>query len=222
MLHQGAFTSNSKRNIQFIVFGALVAVANAGFLATPAVYQAPLVYRAPVALAKAAPIAKEDFDPNPSYAYSYDIQDALTGDTKSQSESLDNGVVRGSYSLVGPDGIKRTVEYTADDVNGFNAVVNNEPSNVVIKTPVVKTVAPVKTVVAAAPTLYHAAPVAHVYHSAPVAYHAAPVVQAYHAAPVAQVYHAAPVAKVAAVKAASTPVAKISFSSADVKHDITY
>lgn len=30
----------------------------------------------------------------------------------------------GSYSLVEPDGTTRTVDYTADDHNGFNAVVH--------------------------------------------------------------------------------------------------
>lgn len=33
----------------------------------------------------------------------------------------------GSYSLVEPDGTRRIVEYTADPVQGFNAVVHKEP-----------------------------------------------------------------------------------------------
>lgn len=33
----------------------------------------------------------------------------------------------GSYSLVEPDGTRRIVEYTADPVQGFNAVVRKEP-----------------------------------------------------------------------------------------------
>lgn len=46
-------------------------------------------------------------------------------------ERLENGVVTGSYSLTEPDGSIRTVTYTADDVNGFNAVVErtNQPVN---------------------------------------------------------------------------------------------
>jgi hypothetical protein len=32
-------------------------------------------------------------------------------------------VVKGSYSLLQPDGATRVVEYTADKHNGFNAVV---------------------------------------------------------------------------------------------------
>nr|CAD7412840.1 unnamed protein product [Timema cristinae] len=67
-----------------------------------------------------------DFDPHPQYSYAYDIQDALTGDSKSQHESRDGDVVQGSYSLVEPDGTRRIVDYTADPVNGFNAVVHKE------------------------------------------------------------------------------------------------
>lgn len=54
-------------------------------------------------------------------------QDALTGDSKSQQESRSGDVVQGSYSLVEPDGTRRIVEYTADPVQGFNAVVHKEP-----------------------------------------------------------------------------------------------
>lgn len=34
----------------------------------------------------------------------------------------------GSYSLIEPDGTRRIVEYTADPVQGFNAVVHKEPA----------------------------------------------------------------------------------------------
>lgn len=47
----------------------------------------------------------------------------MTGDQKSQHEVRDGGVVKGSYSVVEPDGSVRVVDYAADDVNGFNAVV---------------------------------------------------------------------------------------------------
>lgn len=47
----------------------------------------------------------------------------MTGDVKSQSEHRDGDVVKGSYSVAEPDGTVRVVDYTADDVNGFNAVV---------------------------------------------------------------------------------------------------
>lgn len=59
-----------------------------------------------------------------SYAYKYGVHDPTTGDIKHQSEERTGDVVRGQYSLVEPDGTVRTVDYTADPVNGFNAVVS--------------------------------------------------------------------------------------------------
>lgn len=47
----------------------------------------------------------------------------MTGDNKAQTESREGGVVKGSYSLSEPDGTIRVVDYTADPVSGFNAVV---------------------------------------------------------------------------------------------------
>ncbi|XP_059480073.1 larval cuticle protein A2B-like [Neocloeon triangulifer] len=136
---------------KLLAFAALIAVARAGVIG------APLAYAAAPAVAKVA--VDTDFDPNPQYSYSYDIQDALTGDSKGQSETRNGDVVQGSYSLVEPDGTRRTVEYTADPVNGFNAVVHREP-------------AVAKAVVAAPAIAKVAAPVAY---AAPVrAYAAAP------------------------------------------------
>lgn len=59
----------------------------------------------------------------PKYAFNYGVHDPHTGDIKQQYEERDGDVVKGSYSLVEPDGSIRIVEYTADDHNGFNAVV---------------------------------------------------------------------------------------------------
>ncbi|XP_017774209.1 PREDICTED: cuticle protein 21-like [Nicrophorus vespilloides] len=81
---------------------------------------------------------------------------------------------------------KRTVEYTADPIHGFNAVVHREPLGVKVAAPVVAKVA--------TPVHYAAAPVAKVaYAAAPVAYAASPVA---YAAPVAKI--AAPVGYAAA------------------------
>jgi hypothetical protein len=80
-----------------------------------------------------------DYDPRPKYSEAYCKQEDLTGDAKSQHESRDGDVVQGSYSLVEPDGTVRTVEYTADPVNGFNAVVHKTP----LAAPVAKVAAPV-------------------------------------------------------------------------------
>lgn len=85
---------------------------------------------APALYSAAAPYALSydaEYDANPSYAFGYDVNDPLTGDSKSQHESRQGDVVQGSYSLVDPDGTKRTVDYTADPHNGFNAVVSKEP-----------------------------------------------------------------------------------------------
>lgn len=59
-----------------------------------------------------APVAHEDYDPNPQYSFAYDVQDSLTGDSKAQHETRSGDVVQGSYSLIDADGFKRTVEYT--------------------------------------------------------------------------------------------------------------
>ncbi|KAG7309215.1 hypothetical protein JYU34_005142 [Plutella xylostella] len=188
-----------------VVPAAYTAHAPVAYAAAPLVHAAPapVAYAAPVAkYAVAAPVAKvavEEYDAHPQYSFAYDVQDGLTGDSKSQHESRDGDVVRGSYSVVDPDGTKRTVEYTADDHNGFNAVVHKEPAAV----KVAKIAAPV----AYSAPLVHAAPVVAkvatpvAYHAAPVVHHAAPVV-AKVATPVAYsaplVHHAAPVAYAAA------------------------
>lgn len=58
------------------------------------------------------------------YEFKYGVEDPHTGDKKSQHESRDGDVVKGSYSLVEPDGTIRTVDYTANKHDGFNAVVH--------------------------------------------------------------------------------------------------
>lgn len=134
-------------------------------------------------------LVPEPYDPNPEYSYSYGVNDPHTGDSKHAEESLYNGVVRGSYSLAEPDGTVRKVTYTADKINGFNAVVEKHGTPV-YPTPT-KYVAPVASVYHA-PVAKYVAPVAPVYH-APVAKYVAPVTPFYHA-PVAKyvapAYHA--------------------------------
>lgn len=72
-----------------------------------------------------APVAR--FDPLPQYSYGYDVQDALTGDYKGHQEQRNGDLVTGSYTVVDPDGTRRIVDYAADPLNGFNAVVRREP-----------------------------------------------------------------------------------------------
>ncbi|XP_077272990.1 cuticular protein 3 [Temnothorax americanus] len=128
-----------------ILAGAVLAVCRGVPVpAIPAVPTGPGVPAIPGPLAaQPLPIAAFDatnYDPHPQYTYAYDVQDTLTGDAKSQHESRDGDVVSGSYSLIEADGTRRIVEYTADPVNGFNAVVRREPLAVV--KPIVKVVAP--------------------------------------------------------------------------------
>ncbi|XP_034934148.1 larval cuticle protein A2B-like [Chelonus insularis] len=107
---------------------------------------ATIFISAKAAVVPVAPAAQvlakiEDFDAVPQYSYAYDVQDALTGDSKAQYETRNGDVVQGSYSLIEADGTRRIVDYTADPVNGFNAVVNREPA--VAVAPVVTKTAPV-------------------------------------------------------------------------------
>nr|XP_053601509.1 larval cuticle protein A2B-like [Plodia interpunctella] len=63
----------------------------------------------------------------PHYDFAYEVNDAHTGDIKSQQEARRGDTVVGQYSLVQPDGVTRTVEYRANDHTGFQATVNNNP-----------------------------------------------------------------------------------------------
>ncbi|XP_034485380.1 larval cuticle protein A2B-like [Drosophila innubila] len=185
---------------KFIALFALIAAASAGILPAAQVYHAaPAVatYAAPAAVVKTiAPVAQhvitkaaEEYDPHPQYKYAYDVQDALSGDSKSQVEERDGDVVRGEYSLIDADGYKRTVQYTADPINGFNAVVNREP--------LVKTVAAAPVAHYAAPAVAHYAAPTVVKTVQPVAHYAAPAV-AHYAAPAVAHYAAPAVVKTVA------------------------
>lgn len=105
-----------------------------------------------------------EYDPHPQYQFSYSVSDPLTGDSKSQEETRDGDVVRGFYSLVEPDGSLRTVTYTADAVNGFNAQVNRAvgaaPAPVAVKAAPVAVPAFVRAAPIAAPAFVRSAPIA--------------------------------------------------------------
>lgn len=165
-------------SFQFVALFALVTYVSAGVLAPATTYvshAAPLAYHAQPAVAVAGHpvIAKhaEEYDPHPQYNFAYDIQDGLTGDFKNQHETRDGDVVKGQYSLLEADGTRRVVDYTADPVHGFNAVVSREGA---VKAAPAATI--VKTV-AAAPIAYASAPVTYAHQpallktiSAPLAY----------------------------------------------------
>lgn len=97
------------------------------------------------------------FQPNPNYGFNYAVNDPSTGDNKAQWETRNGDVVRGAYSLVEPDGNIRLVEYTADSLRGFNAVVKRTGPNVhsvalpiaapIVAKPIVETFAPISPVI---------------------------------------------------------------------------
>lgn len=131
-------------------FGQPAVVRSAPFIAQPAI--APAFARAAVAapvIARSAPIvaaapvvarAANFDDAYPQYQYAYNVNDVLTGDNKAQEEIRDGDVVKGYYSLVEADGSIRKVNYYADPVNGFNAVVSKSFPTVVAAEPVAKVI----------------------------------------------------------------------------------
>jgi hypothetical protein len=159
----------SKANMafKFLVFIGLVAAVNCGFIGAPyATYaQAPTIVKT---IAQAPTIVKQiEVQAPAQYSFQYSVNDASTGDIKSQHETRNGDDVQGSYSLVDADGLTRTVDYTASEAAGFNAVVRREgtphPAPVVVKKVVA---APTITkVIAPAPLAYPH--YAHVHHAAP-------------------------------------------------------
>lgn len=196
--------------MQIFAFTAIIAVAKAGVIGSPlattysystpiaapiARVAAPIAYSTPIAkvaapVALAKTVVQEEYDPHPQYSFTYDIQDAVSGDNKQQQETRDGDVVHGSYSLVEPDGTRRIVQYTADPANGFNAIVSKEPLGVKVAAPLVaKAVAPVAytaSIPRVAPPLAYTAPIAKV--AAPLGY-AAPVAKFAYTSPVTSYYH---------------------------------
>ena len=153
------------------------------------IYQAPTVVKQIVA--QPTLVKKVEYEEPANYEFNYSVHDDHTGDIKQQQEVAKDGVISGQYSLIDADGYRRIVDYTADDVHGFNAEVRREPLEG-FKAPVVHKVI--------AQPQYHSAPAQVVqkviaqpqYYSAP-----APVVQKviaqpqYYSAP-APVKYAAP------------------------------
>lgn len=71
---------------QIAIFVCIIGVAKCGVPVAPVV-ASPVLAR----------ISDDTFDPNPSYSFAYDVQDALTGDSKGQIESRANGIVQGIF-----------------------------------------------------------------------------------------------------------------------------
>ncbi|XP_075226709.1 cuticle protein 8-like [Lycorma delicatula] len=141
--------------------------------------------------------APEPYDEHPKYNFEYEVKDEHTGDIKSQQETRDGDYVKGYYSLIQPDGKKRTVEYTSDHKVGFNAIVHYEggsygyapapaPKYAPAPIPVVKYAAPViKYAPAPIPVIKYAPAPAPVYkYSEPAAKYSSPSYGAYASASV--------------------------------------
>jgi hypothetical protein len=164
-----------------------------------------------VAKAVIAKTIDTEYDPHPQYSYSYDVHDGITGDAKTQQETRDGDVVQGSYSLVEADGTRRVVHYTADDHNGFNAVVEKQPATLkavaapyplayAASAPLVKTVAAAPALTyAAGPSVAYSTPVLKTYAAAPRLAYSTPAFNSYAAT--------APVVKTLAPVAYPSPYA---------------
>ncbi|XP_030377247.1 cuticle protein 7 [Scaptodrosophila lebanonensis] len=99
------------------------------------------IYHSPAAIVK--PLLKTvEVEAPAHYDFSYSVRDDHTGDIKSQTESRKGDQVQGQYTLIDADGYLRTVDYTSDAHNGFNAIVRRDP----LGQKVVKQIAPIKVV----------------------------------------------------------------------------
>ncbi|XP_030374302.1 pupal cuticle protein Edg-84A [Scaptodrosophila lebanonensis] len=166
------------------------------------------------ALLPVKPVANEDtYDAHPRYSFGYDVQDSITGDVKSQTETRDGDTVEGQYSLNDADGYRRIVKYVVAGDRGFTATVHREPlarapqlaaprpaavavpiiapKKQLQKLPMLKSyvqpAAYIKTY--SSPAFIHQAPAA-VVHASPV--HLASAAHIVHAAPAAIVSHHSP------------------------------
>merc|ERR1712201_46690 len=82
-------------------------------------HAAPLVHAAPVVHAAAGYAAPDLAEVSP-YTYNYAVADDYSGAAFNQAESNDGtGIVEGSYSVNLPDGRIQTVNYKANDLEGF-------------------------------------------------------------------------------------------------------
>ncbi|XP_057341784.1 cuticle protein 19.8-like isoform X2 [Microplitis mediator] len=130
---------------RFVIIASFLALARAAIISTPSASAAT------VAVSRPTIVETEPFDHHPQYSYSYAVADDYT-DNKAQQETRNGDIVQGHYSLVEPDGSRRTVSYAADGVNGFNAVVQkNHNINVNSQHTVASSVTPVRNTVVSGP-----------------------------------------------------------------------
>lgn len=110
---------------KIVIFFAAVSMAAAGVISA---YDDHSAYYQPAqAVYKQATLVKQVEHEEPAnYDFKYEVHDPQTGDVKQQHETSNNGAISGQYSLIEADGQRRIVDYTADDVHGFNANVRRE------------------------------------------------------------------------------------------------
>ncbi|KAK7072256.1 hypothetical protein SK128_014834, partial [Halocaridina rubra] len=88
----------------------------------PGNFLTPPVVPAPVSIPRVEP-----YDPNPTYEYAYGISDPISKvETKVESSSQ-NGITRGSYQYVRPDGVLQIVRYVVTPETGYQAKVEEIP-----------------------------------------------------------------------------------------------
>lgn len=66
----------------------------------------------------------DEFEEPVKYRFHYAVHNKETGDQKEHYEERSGDKVRGFYYLKEADGTARIVEYKADKLNGFQAVVH--------------------------------------------------------------------------------------------------
>ena len=105
---------HSRENVQLI--------GNHFIAAQPRFIQAPIHFIS-------VPSSSRNFEylDDSNYNFAYAVRDLTTGDMKSQNEVRRGDQVQGHYTMMDSDGYQRTVEYRADDKNGFEAEVRREP-----------------------------------------------------------------------------------------------
>ncbi|CAF4809175.1 unnamed protein product [Pieris macdunnoughi] len=96
----------------------------------------------PLATHAILPITTIENAHHPQYAFNYAVYDPHTNDKKAHWETRNGPEVNGAYSLQEPDGSIRIVEYNANDVKGFTAVVKKignsvHPTKIVQNVPLI-------------------------------------------------------------------------------------
>jgi Insect cuticle protein len=116
------FNLSIPHHFQYICLTALIALASGQYqVGNQAAGYRPSGYKP----ASYAAGYKADYEGPSDYNFNYDVN--AGADVKSQSEYSKDGYTAGQYTLIDADGLRRIVDYTADDYNGFQATVRREP-----------------------------------------------------------------------------------------------